>query len=170
MMNNMLNIEIVEQKLKSQFGDKIINTENSYGMTAFTVDKNSILEIMNFLYHDTELAFTFLSDLTGVHYPQPNDELGVVYHLHNLPANLRIRIKAFFPKSNPEIQSLTPLFSSANFMERETYDFFGIIFLGHPNLKRILNVDDLGYFPLRKEYALEDPTRTDKDDTKFGRG
>lgn len=162
--------EVIGSKLKNAFEASIINCEETYGMLTITVDRVHILEIMNFLYRDSDLAFKFLTDLTGVHFPEPNDELGVVYHLHNMPANIRIRIKTFFPKSDPTLNSLTSLFSAANFMERETYDFFGIIFKGHPNLKRILNVDDLGYFPMRKEYALEDPTRTDKDDTMFGRG
>ena len=162
--------ELIESKLKIAFEASILHCEETYEMLTITVDSGQILEIMNFLYRDADLAFTFLTDLTGVHFPEPNDELGVVYHLHNLPANKRLRIKTFFPKSDPTLNSLTSLFSAANFMERETYDFFGIIFKGHPNLKRILNVDDLGYFPMRKEYALEDPTRTDKDDTMFGRG
>ncbi|TAH27267.1 MAG: NADH-quinone oxidoreductase subunit C [Cytophagales bacterium] len=165
-----LNKEFITSQLTSSFGHYIINSEETYGMITITVDRSKILEIMNYLYLDPKLSFTFLTDLTGVHFPEPKDELGVVYHLHNLPANIRLRIKTFFPKSDSVIDSLTSLFSSANFMERETYDFFGIIFKGHPNLKRILNVDDLDYFPLRKEYALEDSTRTDKDDTMFGRG
>lgn len=164
-----LTSELVIAKLKANYNEALINIEQTYGMLTITIAKDSLLEIFNFLYKDAELAFTFLTDLTGVHFPHPNDELGVVYHLHNLPANKRIRIKTFFPKADPIIASLTPIFSAANFMERETYDFFGIIFQGHPNLKRILNVDDLGYFPMRKEYALEDATRTDKDDTMFGR-
>jgi NADH-quinone oxidoreductase subunit C len=83
--------------------------------------------------------------------------------------NVRLRIKAFLPIANPEIPSATSLYSSANWMERETYDFYGIIFQGHPNLTRILNADEMDYFPLRKEYPLEDGTRTDKVDSFFGR-
>ena len=162
--------DIIESRLKAFFGEAILHCEETYQMFTITVQRESILEIMNFLYRETDMGFTFLTDLTGIHFPHPNDELGVVYHLHNLPSNFRLRVKTFFPKGDPRINSLIPLFAAANFMERETYDFFGIIFLGHPNLKRILNVDDLGYFPMRKEYALEDPTRTDKDDTMFGRG
>ncbi len=137
--------------------------------SCITVDRSIVLDLASFLHNDEELKFQFLTDITGVHYPEPKDELGVVYHYHNLYKNVRIRIKAFFPKTDPVIASLTPVFSGANWMERETYDFFGILFQGHPNLKRILNVDDLGYYPMRKEYALEDPTREDKDDTMFGR-
>jgi NADH-quinone oxidoreductase subunit C len=83
--------------------------------------------------------------------------------------NMRLRLKCFVPINKPEISSVTSLYSSANWMERETYDYYGFIFTGHPNLKRILNVDEMDYFPLRKEYPLEDATRTDKDDKYFGR-
>ncbi len=161
--------ERILEKLTEKFGINILNNETSYGMQTLTVDRTIVLDVARFLFEDEELKFQFLTDLTGVHYPEPNDELGVVYHYHNLYKNVRLRIKAFFPKKDPVVDSLTPVFLSANWMERETYDFFGILFQGHPDLKRILNVDDLGYFPMRKEYALEDPTREDKDDTMFGR-
>jgi NADH-quinone oxidoreductase subunit C len=106
-----------------------------------------------------------------VNFPESaNRELAVVYHLHNLVENTRIRFKVFAPIATPDVFTATQLFSSANWMERETYDFFGVNFVGHPNLKRILNVDEMDYFPLRKEYPLEDQTRIDKDDEMFGRG
>jgi NADH-quinone oxidoreductase subunit C len=95
--------------------------------------------------------------------------LGVVYQLHNLQLNNRLRLKIFFPEENPVVQSITPVFSAANWMERETYDFFGIRFEGHPDLRRILNVEDMIMFPLRKEFPLEDQIRNDKNDSMFGR-
>ena len=126
---------------------------------------------MQFLFDDAELRFQFLSDLTAVHFPdRSGEELAVVYHLHNLRDNVRIRFRVFAPIEKPDVFSATALYQSANFMERETYDFFGINFVGHPNLKRILNVDEMTYFPLRKEFPLEDQTRIDKDDDMFGRG
>jgi NADH-quinone oxidoreductase subunit C len=94
----------------------------------------------------------------------------VVYHLHNLQENMRIRFTVYTSIAFPDVFTASKLFSSANWMERETYDFYGVNFLGHPNLKRILNVDEMDYFPLRKEYPLEDQTRIDKDDEMFGRG
>jgi NADH-quinone oxidoreductase subunit C len=112
----------------------------------------------------------FLTDLCAVHYPDdPGREIAVVYHFHSLPNNFRLRLKAFLPIANPVIDTMNPLFSAANWMERETYDFYGVQFTGHPDLRRILNVDHMDYFPLRKEYALEDETRDDKDDRFFGR-
>ncbi len=82
---------------------------------------------------------------------------------------MRIKLHTIFPKDDSKIKSATTVFEAANWMERETYDFFGIQFEGHPNLKRILNMDDLGYFPMLRQYPLEDGTRTDKDDRYFGR-
>jgi NADH-quinone oxidoreductase subunit C len=73
------------------------------------------------------------------------------------------------PNDAPEIDTVSSVFASANWQERETFDFYGIHFSGHPDLRRILNVDEMDYFPLKKEYPLEDQTRTDKDDTYFGR-
>ena len=167
----MLTNEQIVQRLKEQFGDNISNVEEPYGMLTFEVPAAMNMEVMNFLYHDEELAFRFLTDLTVVHYPAfKNRELAVVYHMHNLVANCRIRYKAFIPIAQPDIATATTLFESANWQEREAYDFFGVNFVGHPNLKRIQNVDEMDYFPLRKEYPLEDQTRIDKDDEMFGRG
>jgi NADH-quinone oxidoreductase subunit C len=96
-------------------------------------------------------------------------QLGVIYHLHNLYKNQRVRIKTFFDINKPDVPTVTDLWPSSNWMERETFDFFGVKFKGHPNLKRILNVDEMDIFPLRKEYPLEDQTREDKSDKMFGR-
>jgi NADH-quinone oxidoreductase subunit C len=116
------------------------------------------------------LVFQFLTDITGVHYPdRKGEELAVVYHVHNLKENVRLRIKIFVSIEKPDVFTATGLFSGANWMERETYDFFGVNFIGHPDLRRVLNVDEMDYFPLRKEYPLEDQTRIDKDDEMFGR-
>jgi NADH-quinone oxidoreductase subunit C len=82
---------------------------------------------------------------------------------------MRIRVTTFLKGENPEVSSIIDLFTSANWMERETWDFYGINFIGHPQLKRILNMDEMVSFPMRKEFPLEDSGRTDKDDRFFGR-
>ena len=163
--------EIIQAKLAEKFGDQVTAFDTPYGMLSFEAPKELNLKVLNFLYDDETLQFRFLTDLTAVHYPaQPGRELAVVYHLHNMKENIRIRFKVFTGISQPDIYTATGLFSAANWMERETFDFFGINFVGHPNLKRILNVDEMDYFPLRKEFPLEDQTRIDKDDEMFGRG
>jgi NADH-quinone oxidoreductase subunit C len=78
-------------------------------------------------------------------------------------------VKVFLYGPNPEIPTATVVWKGANWMERETFDFFGVNFIGHPDLRRILNVDDMEVFPMRKEYPLEDPNRVDKKDLYFGR-
>jgi len=163
--------ELIQQKLVDKFGDHLTDWVQPYGMLTFTAPKDLNLKVLQFLYDDPECKFQFLTDLQAVHYPEKKGaELAVVYHLHNLTDNIRIRFKVFTDITAPDVYSATALYSSANFMERETYDFFGVNFLGHPNLIRILNVDEMDYFPMRKEFPLEDQSRVDKDDEMFGRG
>lgn len=156
--------------LQQFLGEGLIAHEETYGMLSVEVKPNRILQLFQHLFEHPTLQFQFLTDVTGIHFPNSKGkEIGVIYHLHSLQNNIRIRIKAFVPVEKPHIASLTPLYAGANWMEREAYDFYGIIFDGHPNLKRILNVDEMDYFPMRKEYPLEDGTRTDKQDKYFGR-
>jgi NADH-quinone oxidoreductase subunit C len=163
--------EHVQLRLTEKFGDIVSAFEAPYGMLSFEAPKEQNLKVLQFLYDETDLNFRFMTDLTAVNYPeQVGKELAVVYHLHNLQDNLRIRFKVFTNIENPDVFTACKLFSAANWMERETYDFFGVNFVGHPNLKRILNVDEMDYFPLRKEFPLEERTRIDKDDQMFGRG
>ena len=162
--------ELIQQKLIEKFGDQLTEWQEPYGMLTFTAPKDLNLKVLQFLFDDTVLGFRFLTDLQAVHYPnRKGEELAVVYHLHNLADNVRIRFKVFADINQPDVFSATALYQAANFMERETYDFFGVNFTGHPNLIRILNVDEMDYFPMRKEFPLEDQTRTDKDDEMFGR-
>jgi NADH-quinone oxidoreductase subunit C len=166
-----LSNDLIKQRLIEKFGDQVTNVEEPYGMLTFEVPKDLNLDVLRFLYDDTELSFSFLTDLTAVHYPiNKGRELAVVYHLHNLVENCRIRFKVFAPIEKPDVFSATKIFEAANWLEREAYDFYGVNFVGHPNLKRIQNVDEMDYFPLRKEYPVEDQTRIDKDDEMFGRG
>lgn len=161
-------LDIVSQKLNEKFQAEIISAELLYDFAVFTVKHDAVHDILKFLKEDEDLNFHFLTDLTGM---QTADEkqLGVIYHLHNLYKNNRVRIKTYFDINKPEIPTVTDLWPASNWMERETFDFYGVRFKGHPNLKRILNVDEMDIFPLRKEYPLEDQTREDKSDKMFGR-
>ncbi len=166
-----LSNEIIKDKLTEKFGDQLINWEEPYGMLTFTAPKELNLKILQFLFDDNELRFRFLTDLAAIHYPhRKGEELAVVYHLHNLVDNVRIRFKVFTDINKPDVFSATALYAAANWMERETYDFYGVNFIGHPNLIRVQNVEEMEYFPQRKEYPLEDQSRIDKDDEMFGRG
>ncbi|MBO9619123.1 MAG: NADH-quinone oxidoreductase subunit C [Niabella sp.] len=163
--------EYIKEKLAEKFGDQVVDFNEQYGLLSFSTDKELNLKVLNFLVEEESLQFTFLTDLCGVHYPDnKGKELAVVYHLHNLKENVRVRYKVFTDVQQPDVYTATGIFAGANWMERETFDFYGVNFIGHPNLKRILNVDEMDYFPLRKEYPLEDQSRVDKDDEMFGRG
>ena len=162
--------ETLKATLTEKFGGQLTDWQEPYGMLTFTAPKDLNLKVLQFLYDDEALKFRFLTDLQAVHYPDNKGaELAVVYHLHNLVDNVRLRFKVFTAIDQPDVFSATALFQSANFMERETYDFYGVNFTGHPNLRRILNVDEMEYFPMRKEFPLVDQTRIDKDDEMFGR-
>jgi len=156
-------------KLQGNFPSKIVEIPDAHDLMTILVDVDDIIDVLRFLKLDNELQFVHLTDITAVHYPHLEKEYAVVYHIHSLIHNIRIRVKVFLYGPNPEIPTATVVWKGANWMERETYDFFGVNFIGHPDLRRILNVDDMDVFPMRKEYPLEDPNRVDKKDLYFGR-
>jgi len=165
-MFNTIEITELETLLKSKFSDSVIAVEQQYDVSVATIKLSDIKEVIKFLQ---ESGFAFLTTCNAMHFPDAAEKFGMVYHLHDLPRNLRIRLKAFTNAEPPTFPTLTDIFPTANWMEREAYDFFGFRFTGHPDLRRILNVDDMVGFPLRKEFPLEDQNRFDKDDKMFGR-
>lgn len=169
MKSNLTN-EAVAEKLKAQFGEAILSVDTPYDFLTVEVSSDKIREIIDWVKKEQSLNISFLTNLGGVHYPDnAGREFAVVYHLQSMPNNFRLRLKTYVSAENPEVATITDIYAGANWMERETYDFFGIKFAGHPNLVRILNEDSMDYFPMRKEYHLEDATREDKDDRFFGR-
>lgn len=164
-------LDIIQNKLKTNFADALLNTEMQYDFPVFYIKHENIKEVLTFLKNDRELNFHFLTTMCGLHYPDnpTESEFGVMYQLHNMPKNWRIRIKTFMARENMNVPTVTDLWKTAGWMERQEFDFFGFNFMGHPNLTRILNMDEMNYFPLRKEYPLEDGTREDKNDKMFGR-
>lgn len=167
-----LTAEQIKERLERQFEEGVVNFRFEIdGILSFDVAASQNVEVIKFLKEDPELRFNFLTDVCGIHYPDfpEGERFAVVYHMHNWVDNVRIRFKCFLDGKNPEINSAVDLFAGANWQERETFDFYGIIFKGHPQLKRILNMDEMAVFPMRKEYPMEDMGRTDKDDRFFGR-
>lgn len=169
-MSNPVTSELVLQRLQERFGEAVLQNEAPYGLLTVEVKPESAHEMISWLKGDNELKMSFLTLLGAVHYPDNKGrEIAVVYHLHSLIHNVRLRLKAYLPIENPSIPTITDIYVGANWQERETYDFFGVQFTGHPNLVRILNEDSMDYHPMRKEFQLEDATREDKDDRFFGR-
>jgi NADH-quinone oxidoreductase subunit C len=163
--------ENVLGKLIAQFGEENIrDAYNPDGIMTFTTNRENIIALIQYLYDDKDLQVQFLTTMAGIHFPDHKGmEMCMMYQLHSLRHNFRLRIKVFLPAEDPVLPTLTNIYATANWMEREAYDFYGFIFTGHPNLIRILNIEEMEYHPMLKQYPLEDQTREDKIDTYFGR-
>ena len=150
------------QKVQEKYPDAILDVSNARGELTITVRKNVIHELMTFLKNDSELAYNFLADVTAVDYSLMEDVLMkydyarfmVVYHLLSTTRKERLRIKVPVHQKEPSLPSMTAVWKVANWLERETYDMFGITFENHPDLRRILMPDDYEGHPLRKDYPL----------------
>jgi NADH-quinone oxidoreductase subunit C len=162
---------LIQDKLTETFDESVFNFQQESDIFSLETTADKITALILFLKNDADLRFHFLTDLCGIHYPdnEADRQFAIVYHLHNWYENKRIKIKVFLNREKPEIKTISNIFLSSNWMERETYDFFGVNFIGHPQLKRILNMDEMISFPMRKEFPMEDSGRTDKDDRFFGR-
>lgn len=166
-MAKATNTEIIDL-LGEKFGEQLFDVTEPYGLLTFSTTKDRIIDVLSFMRENGKVDFNFLTDITAVHYPEKN-QIAIVYHLHSMVNGIRVRIKVFLKDNDPTIPTASTLWNAANWMERETYDFFGVKFEGHPDLRRILNMDELGVFPMLKQYPLEDPNRVDKKDEYFGR-
>jgi NADH-quinone oxidoreductase subunit C len=142
-------------KLKSQFSEAIGDASEFIGQLSVHVDGERIVEICDFLRTDAETPFDYLSDLTCVHYPDRGDApFEIVYNLFSIPANERVRLKVRTNEATG-VATVTGVWPSANWLEREVFDLFGIHFHGHPDLRRLLLPPDWEGYPLRKDYPLE---------------
>jgi len=126
--------------------------EESFGALVLKVKAPSIIETLTGAMEFPDVPCDFLHDLCGMDLV---DHLEVVYQLSSLHGTQLLRVKAIVDREKPVIDSVTSLWQGANFLEREAYDMFGIIFKGHPNLKRIYMWDDFEGYPLRKDYVTE---------------
>lgn len=167
-MAKIPNEELIKA-ISDKFDTLVTVVGEPYELLTVETGRETIIDLLTFLKTDPALKFIFLTDITGIHYPEREKPIGVIYHLHSLTTNTRIRIRVFLADADVHIPTATVLWDGANWMERETYDLFGVLFDGHPDLRRILNVDDMTAFPMRKEFPLEDPNRVDKKDFYFGR-
>ncbi len=158
--------------MQNRFADAILREDDFRDQQSFHIRPEAVFDICRALFEDTELDVRYLADITSVDWlNQPEVEAGrfeVVYNLYSLKHKYRFFLKARLPGDNPEIQSLTPLWRGADWMEREVYDMMGISFTGHPDLTRILTPEELEGHPLRRDFPLtwEQPQFSwNKDDT-----
>jgi NADH-quinone oxidoreductase subunit C len=160
----------VKDAINARFPGALIRSEIDYDFPVFILEKSQTHDVLEFLKNDAAMQYGFLTTLCGIHFPDNKGaEFALMYQLHNMQANKRIRIKTFMSEKDLVMPTATDLWKGANWMEREAFDFYGFKFSGHPDLRRILNMDEMNYHPLRKEYGLEDAGRNDKEDKYFGR-
>ena len=146
-------LEKTVNKLKEKFADSILDVSWFREELSVTVKRGTILDITRFLKEDEELSFNFLSDICGVDWLGRNPRFDVVYNLYSVKNKVRVRLKVMVD-DNEIIPSMTANWQSANLLEREVYDMFGIKFRNHPDLRRILLPDDWQGHPLRKDFPL----------------
>jgi NADH-quinone oxidoreductase subunit C len=141
--------------LRERHAAALISTHAFRGDATAIVQRESLLDVCRTLRDDPELAFDLLVDVTAVDYIGRKPRFEVVYHLYSIAKNHRVRIKVPLEESDPKVASVVPLWSGANWLERETWDMYGIRFEGHPELKRIYLYEEFEGHPLRKDYPKE---------------
>jgi len=149
----VINEKIIE-RLKAKFGDTVLEVNEFRCELTVVVPKKLIVEVCKFLKENDELRFDFLADLCGIDMNTPTKRFGVIYNLYSLNSKHRIRLKTFTEEENPKVPTVTGVWGTANWHERETYDMFGIVFEGHPDMRRIYLPDEFEYHPLRKDFPL----------------
>lgn len=142
-------------KLGAQFPGMLLATHAFRGDATAMIGRESLHDVCNYLRDDPELRFDMLLDVTAVDYFGRAPRFEVVYHLYSLEKNHRLRLKVPLEEGDPTIPSLVPIWVGADWLERETYDMYGIRFTGHPGLKRIYLYEEFEGHPLRKDYPKE---------------
>jgi len=148
----------IADRLKERFPEEVLDVKEFRGQVSVTVRKNRILEICRFLHDAPDLYLDYLIDLCGVDYlGKKENRFEVVYHLYSIRHRHALRLKAEVPENDARIDSVMPVWIGVNWHERECYDLFGIVFAGHPDLRRVLLPEDWEGYPLRKDYPVKGP-------------
>ncbi len=167
--------EKIEEKLRAAFGESVVSVSEFKGQVSVEVKRDVIAEVCRFLKEDPEFEFSFLSDICGAdmlnfedassrkaylaveHDYRPEEvpvaeRFLVVYHLTSIKNKERVRLKVKVDGDNPVCPTLTSVYPAANWYERETFDMFGIVFEGHPDMRRMYMPEEYDYYPLRKDF------------------
>jgi NADH-quinone oxidoreductase subunit C len=142
-----------EKFIEEKFSTKILEKSDFRNELTFIVGKDDILDILQFLYDDTSYSYNFLTDITATDWPKREQRHEVVYLLFSFKDNTRVRFKVRL-KEGEKIPTASVIWDSANWLEREVFDLFGVHFEGHPDLTKIVTADDLEGHPLQKDFSL----------------
>jgi len=142
-------------RLAARFPEAVIETHAFRGDETAIVRRADVKDVMRFLRDDPGSSFEMLTDLTCVDYLGRTPRFEVVYHLHSLTKRQRLRVKVGVPEDDPTIDTMTDLWSAAGWLEREAWDLYGVRFVGHPDLRRVLLYEEFVGHPLRKDYPTE---------------
>lgn len=141
-----------------QFSEALIKEETFRGQLSFYVEADKLFDICQALYENSEIDVRMLTDITSVdwlgHAKEVDGRFELIYTLYSIKDKFRFLIRTGLPADNPKIASVVDIWAGANWMEREVFDLMGIIFEGHPDLRKIITADDLDGHPLRKDFPL----------------
>ena len=149
----MQNLDVIEKKINSELTTKIISSKIKHNQIYLSINDNDLLDVTLFLKTNSNTKFTQLIDITAVDYPENDRRFKIVYLFLSHEKNQRLVLYTFI-KENEFISSLSSIFPSANWMEREVFDMYGVEFKNHPNLTRILTDYNFKGYPLRKDFPL----------------
>jgi len=152
-----MSVQVAVDRLKAKFGETVRAVSEFRGETTVVVKKEEIVAVCTFLKQ--ELGYNFLTDLCAIDYLGQSPRFMMVYQLYNIGSHQRLRIKAAVEEGDGRIDTVSCVWATANWLERECYDLMGIVFNNHPDLRRILMPDDWVGHPLRKDYPVQGPDR-----------
>lgn len=143
--------EQTEKTIRDAFPDVVIESTETDGALSLKLTPEALLPVCELLHSNAELAFDYLADITAIDW---QDRIEVVYRITALASNAKIVLRVDLDRANPEIDSVTSVWKGADYQEREVYDLMGVVFNGHPDLRRILLPEDWQGHPLRKDYVI----------------
>lgn len=145
--------EMIEKAIRDAFPDAVVETTDVFGVLNVKVKAESLLAVCEKLHSEPELGFDYLADVTAIDW---QDRIEVVYQLTNIANNQKVALRVDLDREKPEIDSLASIWKGADYQEREVFDLMGVVFKGHPDLRRILLPEDWEGYPLRKDYVIPD--------------
>ena len=150
----MDNKELIVNKVKEKFGDSVVEVSDFRNDLSIKIKKEQLVELGNFLKNDPDLQFVMCKDVTGIDWAIRKNRFTTVYHVYSFTLHLNLRLKADIEETPPQIDSVTSVWQSAEWYERETWDMYGIKFLNHPDLRRMYMPEGFEHHPLRKDFPV----------------